>query len=123
MDRSSCFKNIEYEDGIWLSHGKRVVESAFSDEEQDGLYSLEDASWWFRYRAEVISRIAEPYFKKKQFIFDVGGMATQPCICKREGIAWLCWSLRMVHAKMQKKGEFTTLYAERWKRKISGTVL
>ena len=38
---------------VYLTGGSEL-ETAFSEKQQDDLYCLEDQSWWFRYRANVI---------------------------------------------------------------------
>lgn len=45
----------------------------FSVEHQNRLFELEDKSWWFKYRASVISRIASEYFDKSSLTLDIGG--------------------------------------------------
>jgi len=73
MDLHRYFKEIEQKDGIWYDMQTQYIGSSFSDEMQNGLYSLEDTSWWFQYRADVIGQVAELYFRKGQPVFDVGG--------------------------------------------------
>ena len=47
--------------------------TAFSDEQQDGLMDLEDDSWWFSYRAQVIIDRMDKFFDKSKITVDVGG--------------------------------------------------
>lgn len=73
MDFGKYFKEIYHEKGIWFCMNEREEESRFSDDVQDELFEIEDVSWWFKYRANVVYHIAERYFDDKQVIFDVGG--------------------------------------------------
>lgn len=61
------------EDGIYVPSSESVVDTKFSDDVQDSLYSIEDTSWWFIYRAKLIGRVAEIYFSKKEMVVDIGG--------------------------------------------------
>ncbi len=47
--------------------------TVFSDEEQNLLYQTEADSWWFQYRAKVITGIMYKYFHKEDMTVDVGG--------------------------------------------------
>lgn len=67
------FKEIEQTEGIWSYIHMLYTDTSFSDEMQSDLYNLEETSWWFQYRAEVIRQIAELHFRKDKLIFDVGG--------------------------------------------------
>lgn len=58
--------------GIWISDDV-VTDTAFSDETQDLLLSLEDNSWWFIYRADVITDLMDRYFVKDKITIDIGG--------------------------------------------------
>ncbi len=59
--------------GIYISSSENTVETKFSDDTQDDLYSIEDTSWWFNYRAELIKRVADKFFSKEEMIVDIGG--------------------------------------------------
>lgn len=59
--------------GIFVFDDETVVDTAFSKETQNGLLQLEDESWWFQYRADVIEKIAEKYFHKELPVYDIGG--------------------------------------------------
>ena len=50
-------------DGIMFALGNEV-ETAFSEEQQNRLFSIEDKSWWFGYRAKVILMLLNKYFSK-----------------------------------------------------------
>lgn len=50
-----------------------VTATAFDDAIQEGLRAIEDDSWWFEYRAEVILRLMERYFRKDRMTLDIGG--------------------------------------------------
>lgn len=73
MDLNCYFQGIQDKDGVWHYAQKGNVQGSFSDQVQNGLFALEDISWWFRYRADVISLFAERYLLKDRDIFDVGG--------------------------------------------------
>lgn len=73
VDLHRYFNETGKKNGIWFCRHVHHPDSSFSDEVQDRLYSLEDTSWWFRYRAEVIAKIMGLYFKKEPPVFDVGG--------------------------------------------------
>lgn len=47
--------------------------TAFSKKQQDDLYSLEDQSWWFQYRARVIIGLTDHFLKKEKLTLDIGG--------------------------------------------------
>lgn len=48
-------------------------ETAFSDIQQDELFALEEDSWWFEYRANVICKMLNLFVDKKKMLVDVGG--------------------------------------------------
>lgn len=48
-------------------------ETVFSDEIQDILFQMETNSWWFQYRAKVITGLMSSFFDKKTQTIDVGG--------------------------------------------------
>lgn len=52
---------------------ENALTTAFSAEQQDGLWDLEDGSWWFQYRASVIVSAMDRFFDKNQLTLDVGG--------------------------------------------------
>lgn len=47
--------------------------TVFSDRAQDTLFQIEADSWWFQYRAKVITGLMERYFDKSTKTVDVGG--------------------------------------------------
>lgn len=49
------------------------AETAFTDEVQNNLKNLEDGSWWFNYRAEVIIERMNQFFTKNKLTLDIGG--------------------------------------------------
>lgn len=57
---------------VYLTGGSEL-ETAFSEKQQDDLYCLEDQSWWFRYRANVILVLLNRFFEKNRLILDIGG--------------------------------------------------
>lgn len=52
---------------------EKITKTAFSKEQQDNLYCLEDQSWWFRYRSTVIIKLLDVYFDKEKMTLDIGG--------------------------------------------------
>ena len=60
------------EDGIEYMISSKT-ETAFSDDTEENLMSLEDDSWWFRYRAEVITGFMKEYMDKNKVTVDIGG--------------------------------------------------
>lgn len=50
-----------------------MTESVFSDRTQDELMTLEEDSWWFTYRADVIIAHMDRYFVKNKITIDIGG--------------------------------------------------
>ncbi|MBR1634155.1 MAG: methyltransferase domain-containing protein, partial [Lachnospiraceae bacterium] len=52
-----------------VSNSKTV----FTDESEDRLFRLEDESWWFQYRAQVIIGMMSRYFTKEVLTVDIGG--------------------------------------------------
>lgn len=59
--------------GIWVRDYGQDTATKFSEEEQERLYALEDISWWFRYRAEVITYISRRFLSDSSLVLDVGG--------------------------------------------------
>ncbi len=49
------------------------MKTVFSDESQEVLFKLEEDSWWFQYRARVITGFMNSFFKKNVLTTDVGG--------------------------------------------------
>lgn len=57
-----------------LGHGEDWNNTtAFDDRTQDQLFQIEDGSWWFQYRAEVIVTLMCRYFDKYVQTEDIGG--------------------------------------------------
>ncbi len=50
-----------------------VGSTAFSGDLQDVLMEMEDTSWWFNYRAEIILHFLNTYFTRDRLTLDVGG--------------------------------------------------
>lgn len=61
------------DDGILYFGQGADVASKFSAEAQNDLFEIEDTSWWFQYRSQVICQIANKFLRKEHSIFDVGG--------------------------------------------------
>jgi len=49
------------------------VDSQFTEEMQNDLFDIEDNSWWFQYRAKLLSILAGKYFQKQVVTYDIGG--------------------------------------------------
>ena len=47
--------------------------TVFSDEVQDDLFKIEADSWWFQYRAKLITGLMDKYFKRDVKTVDIGG--------------------------------------------------
>ncbi len=53
--------------------GRSCVDTQFSANAQDTLFAIEDTSWWFQYRAQVLIDMAERYFVREVETLDIGG--------------------------------------------------
>lgn len=73
VDINSFMHGFYNKKGIWVWDYGEDTATKFSEEEQERLYALEDTSWWFRYRAEVITYIASRFLSDSSFVLDVGG--------------------------------------------------
>ena len=73
MDVNDIMYGFRKKGCIWMSDHAKDVTTGFSEEDQDALYELEDVSWWFRYRADVIFHMAEKYLSSNKITLDVGG--------------------------------------------------
>ncbi len=62
-------KNVH---GICIKNAT-TVSSAFTAQMQDDLFSREDTSWWFQYRAQVLIDMAERFFFREIETLDIGG--------------------------------------------------
>lgn len=62
LDESGIYKSLEL-----------AAESTFTDEQQDGLWKIEDNSWWFIYRALVIVGLMDRYYDRNISTVDIGG--------------------------------------------------
>lgn len=60
------------ENKIYINKNVKISTS-FSEIQQDDLYTIEDGSWWFGYRAEIIIGLLDRYFSKEKMLLDVGG--------------------------------------------------
>lgn len=47
-------------------------DTAFEEETQDKLFSVEDVSWWFQYRGKIILSLMNKFFLKDKFTLDIG---------------------------------------------------
>ena len=60
--------------GIYLNgNTKSTIETQFSAELQDEYFDVEDNSWWFSYKYEVIRYFSDIFFKKVLKTYDIGG--------------------------------------------------
>ncbi len=63
-----------------------ATDTAFSDKTQDDLYELEDSSWWFIYRANVVTWLMDKYFSRDKITIDIGGgNGYTPSVAKNMG--------------------------------------
>lgn len=60
-------------DGVICKPGRQEERTAFSQETADRLLRIEDVSWWFQYRMELIAQIADRFLAKEKAVFDIGG--------------------------------------------------
>lgn len=60
-------------DGVLCKPGRQEERTAFSQETADRLLRIEDVSWWFQYRMELIAQIADRFLAKEKAVFDIGG--------------------------------------------------
>ena len=49
------------------------TETAYTDDMHNDMQKIENESWWFIYRADVIKTLMEKFFKKDRLTVDVGG--------------------------------------------------
>lgn len=73
VDINSFMHGFHNKKGIWVRDYGQDTATKFSEEEQERLYALEDISWWFRYRAEVITYISRRFLSDSSLVLDVGG--------------------------------------------------
>ncbi len=50
-----------------------VIDTSFSNEMQDDLFDIEDNSWWFSYRGDVIIKLMDRFYVKEKLTLDIGG--------------------------------------------------
>ena len=61
-------------DGFYSKLGMTdVVSTSFTSEMQDNLFCIEDNSWWFRFRSNIIKTTAKKFFSNHETIHDIGG--------------------------------------------------
>ncbi len=63
---------VKNSDGINYADGN-VTATAFSDETEEKLLRLEDDSWWFNYRADVITGLMLRFMQRERLTVDIGG--------------------------------------------------
>ena len=65
---------VKDKNGIFLyGNTKSTIETQFSAELQDEYFDVEDNSWWFSYKYEVIRYFSDRFFKKDLRTYDIGG--------------------------------------------------
>ena len=65
---------FEDRNGIFLNgNTKSTIETQFSAELQDEYFDVEDNSWWFSYKYDVIRYFSNRFFKKNIRTYDIGG--------------------------------------------------
>ncbi|MBQ4225981.1 MAG: methyltransferase domain-containing protein [Oscillospiraceae bacterium] len=57
----------------FYTDSENTVSTAFSADQQNGLLALEDDSWWFSYRAQVITGKMDQFFDRSKLTLDIGG--------------------------------------------------
>lgn len=61
-------------DGFYTKSGVTdVVKTSFTSKMQDNLFSIEDNSWWFRFRGNIILKTVEKLIGNSSIIYDIGG--------------------------------------------------
>lgn len=63
-------ENLELHDGIWYSKTTDII--SYPDKGNRECFSIEDNSYWFSHRNNVLKRVISIFSKGKQF-FDIGG--------------------------------------------------
>lgn len=56
-----------------MKYPENKTDTTFSEKQASTLISLEDDSWWFQYRAEVIIYFMQKYFNRDELTVDIGG--------------------------------------------------
>ena len=69
---TDIFAKLEYKDEIYNTC-IGDIDTQLSDDTQNRMFMLEDSSWWFKYRAEVIHSIFEKFMDKEKMTVDIGG--------------------------------------------------
>lgn len=58
---------------VYVKDSEAQTPTMFSEKQQNDLFEKEDKSWWFQYRAKVISKISAQYFDNDKLTIDIGG--------------------------------------------------
>lgn len=61
------------EAGIYVEDTPENIISKFSAKKQNDLFEIENCSWWFKYRANVIRKFANKYLNRSEMMLDIGG--------------------------------------------------
>ena len=65
---------VKDKNGIFLNgNTKSTIETQFSAELQDEYVDVEDNSWWFSYKYDVIRCFSDRFFQKDLRTYDIGG--------------------------------------------------
>ena len=65
---------VKDKNGIFLNgNTKSTIETQFSAELQDEYFDVEDNSWWFSYKYDVIRCFSDRFFQKDLRTYDIGG--------------------------------------------------
>jgi len=73
IDKILNFENIYEKDDIFYTYNLSFVEGTFEENMHDGLYTLEDNSWWFKHRNRIIYSAIEWIPPPQNNLADVGG--------------------------------------------------
>lgn len=64
---------IKDKNGIYIKEESVSVDTRFSNEMQNNWFDIEDQSWWFKYRADVIEKVSSFFFSHDKLVIDIGG--------------------------------------------------
>ena len=73
MNSKDLWQGYRELEGVLCKPGAPAERTAFSEDAAAMLMRVEDSSWWFQYRVDIIGKVAEKYLDKTEVIFDIGG--------------------------------------------------
>ena len=76
MDLNFLFSDSQewnIEEGCYVKKSSQKVLTSYSSEMQNDYFGIEDSSWWFQYRSEVVNKIVDKVLDSPAFIIDIGG--------------------------------------------------